>query len=60
MRINALASGCRRDGEVLRELNARFVRAFLTGILTAEFGLSVSAVATGEGPFEISTISPSP
>jgi hypothetical protein len=28
--LDALANGCRRDGEVLKELNARYVQPYLT------------------------------
>ena len=53
---DALAGGCRRDGAVLRELNARFVQPYLTGMLAADLGLSVRVEATGEGQFEVSTV----
>ena len=33
--LAALANGCRRDGEVLKELNARYVQPYLTGLLAA-------------------------
>lgn len=33
--LDALANGCRRDGEVLKELNARYVQPYLTGLLAA-------------------------
>lgn len=55
MALSLLASGCRRDGGVVKELNARFVQPFLTGLLAADFGLAVIAEAAGEGRFEVST-----
>ena len=53
--LTALADGCRQDGAAVKDLNARFVQHFLTGLLAADFGLAVNAAATGEGQFEVST-----
>ena len=52
---DVLASGCRRDGAVLKELNARYVQPYLTGLLAAELGLVVRVEASGEGLFEVSS-----
>ena len=54
--LETLASGCRRDTAVVKDLNARFVQPYLTGILAADFGLAVNAATTGEGQFEVSTV----
>jgi histidine phosphotransferase ChpT len=54
--MDALVSGCRGDGAVLKDLDARFVQPFLTGILAANLGLSVRAAMTGDGQFEVSTV----
>jgi hypothetical protein len=52
---DALASGCRGDGAVVKKLNPRFVQTYLTGILATELGLMVRAEARGEGQFEVSS-----
>ena len=52
---DAHASGCRRDGAVLKDLNARYVQPYLTRLLVAELGLVVRVEASGEGQFEVSS-----
>ncbi|MFP6689826.1 MAG: histidine phosphotransferase family protein [Alphaproteobacteria bacterium] len=52
---DAHASGCRRDGAVLKDLNARYVQPYLTGLLAAELGLVVRVEASGEGQLEVSS-----
>ena len=52
---DAHASGCRRDGAVLKDLNARYVQPYLTGLLAAELGLVVRVEASGDGQFEVSS-----
>jgi histidine phosphotransferase ChpT len=52
----ALAGGCRRDGAMLKEMNARFVQPYLTGYLAAGLGLMVRAAASDDGKFDVTTV----
>ena len=45
--LSALVSGCRRDSEAIRDMNARFVQPYLTGILAADFSLTAAKEALG-------------